>query len=364
MKIYLESQDGTRYSDFITITVEKRLDSLSRSFSVELGVKAGNSLPFKGGEACSIYVGDQKLLTGHIEIVGASYSAEGEHAVLMQGRSLVGDLLDSNLGPISDIKSPITLKQVIEKVIDHLGMSISVIDNANPEPFIKSEDIVAPEPGERSFDFIEKYSRKRQVLLTDDPEGNIVIQSTDAPFVNHPLVNVEGGTGNNIIQGQFQYNGTGRFQTYKFTSALNPVALNFVSQSDLGAVVDQNGEATDLEISRPRQMVMIPEASATSKNCQDRAQWEASIRKTRSISYSVNVDGFLTYDGEMWELNRKVSVLDEFAGIDSTMLVNTVSYHQNLDKGSITTLGLVNPNSYSLSLSEPKAEKIGDGIFG
>lgn len=364
MKIYLESQDGNRYSDFVSITVEKRLDSLSRVFTLEMGVKAGNPLPFKGEEACSVYVDDKKLLTGHIEIVSASYTAEGDHSVIMQGRSLVGDLLDSTLGPISDIKSPITLKQVIEKVTSHLGMSISVIDKAKPEPFIKSEDIVAPEPGEKAFDFIEKYSRKRQVLLTDDENGNIIIQSVDAPYINHPLVNVVGGEANNIQSGQFQYNGTGRFKTYKFTSALNPVALNFVSQLDLGAVVDQNGEATDPAINRPRQLVMIPEASATAKNCQDRAQWEASIRKTRSTTYSVSVDGFTSYNGEMWEINTKVSVLDEFADIDSTMLINTVSYRQELGRGSNTTLGLVSPESYSLSLSEPKAEKIGDGIFG
>ena len=47
----------------------------------------------------------------------------------------------------------------------------------NPKAFSDAEDLASPEPGENAFAFIEKYAKKRQVLLTSDSSGRIVIDA-------------------------------------------------------------------------------------------------------------------------------------------------------------------------------------------
>jgi prophage tail gpP-like protein len=149
-------------------------------------------------------------------------------------------------------------------------------------------------------------------------------------------------------------------------SALNPINLNFAGIVDEEAIVSQGADFTDPVVRQGRQLAMVSSSSFSNEQCLLRAQWEASIRRTRSKTYSVAVDGFYSSTGSLWEVNTLVPVVDEFAGIDSKMLINTVSMTQDLtseDGGSITVLGLVPQDSYKLTLSEPKAEKVGDGLF-
>lgn len=358
--------NGQPYTQFDSASVGLRLDALSNTFNFQLASQDGNPLPFRGGEACEITVDRVKVLTGFIEIVEVDYSGN-RHNISISGRDKTGDLLDSTLDSISDLSAPITLKQLIERVISSLGLNIEVIDNLNPDPFNQAEDIAAPEPGQNAFDFLEQYSRKRQALLSSNADGNIVITQAQATFVNAPLRNVVGSDTNNIIGGSVSYDTTGRFNRYKFSSALNAVALNFAGTVSLGDVVSQNGEFTDTDTvltGRNRQLILIAEEGFSNAQNQARAQWEANIRKARSRVYSVVVNGFRNAQNALWNTNTLISIVGSFAGINARMLINNATFNFDLETGSTTTLGFVNENAYTLTLEEPRVETIGAGLFG
>ena len=94
-----------------------------------------------------------------------------------------------------------------------------------------------------------------------------------------------------------------------------------------------------------------------------RAKWEANVRKTRGRQYSVTVVGFRNQTKALWKVNTLVSVVDEFAGINSQMLINSVDFSFSLDSGSTTSMTLVPSNAYTIDLSEPKTETTGRGLF-
>lgn len=345
---------GIRYDNFISAQCSLRLDSLADSFNFEAVNPDGANLPFKGGELCRVYVDGELVLTGHIEIVAVVYDGDS-HSITIQGRSKPADLLDSTLGIIDDvIGEGLTLKGLLEKIINHLSLDFSVIDEVNPAPFNAAEDIAAPEPGDSAFSFIEKYARKRQVLLTSSPDGNILITTNSGINAEGKLQHIIGATDNNILSSSFSYDTTGRYNAYRLASQLNPIPLNLTGDSDLAPLVNQGGGVFDTDIRKSRQLVIVSEAPFSDTECERRARWEADVRKARGLLYSATVpyfrEGGLT--GEIWRLNRIYQVVDDFIGKIEPMLCNSVTFSLDIDSGRNTQIGLIGRNAYRLSLED------------
>ena len=365
MNVITLNVNGVQYTRFENAKVDRRLDALADTFSFELSAPKDLKPPFSGGENCSISINNVRVLTGRIKVLDISYN-NSSHTIMVAERDKTGDFIDSTLDSIGDITPPISLKQIIEKTISHLQLDISVIDNVNPEPFNRAEDVVAPEPGENAYAYAERYARKRQTLLTSDAYGNIVITNASGSFRNSPVRNQINGVANNVLSGSASFNLTGRFKRYKVVSSANPSALIFSGDIGVDAVVDQNGLYTnpDITIRKGRQYIIDADVPSSDGQCISRAEWEASIRKTRSKVYSAIVDGFHTAQGVPWDVNIVVPVVDDFCGVNARMLINTVLFSQSTSAGSLTTLGFVDRKSYSLALLEPEKtnEDIGDGF--
>lgn len=346
--------NGVEYENFESASVDIRLDALCRAFSFTATATADQPLPFKGGAACEVIVDGELVLTGHIEVISVTYDS-GSHSINVQGRDRTADLLDSTLGAIDDLRTDsFTLKQLIEAVIKSLGLSLTVIDEANPPPFNPAEDLAAPEAGDHAFDFIEKYSRKRQVLLTSNAYGNIVISKNTGRSAAGAVQHIIGAEDNNVLRSNFAYDITGRYRSYRVVSGMNPVALNEAGGTDLASLVDQAGGVSDLEIRAGRQLIIVSETAFASDNCGARAKWEADIRKARGLTYSASVSGFRVAGdtGALWQVNRVYQIVDDYIGKVEPMLCNSITFSYDLNSGSETALGFVRRNAYTLDLSD------------
>lgn len=385
--------NGVVYSSFISGFVSSRLDALSNTFSFVTTSDKGRPLPFRGGESCRVIVDNELVLTGSIEVVSVNYGPR-EHSISISGRDKTGDLLDSSLDNFSDdeiiaitggegapiiptapgvsqlrgagdVRSPITLVQLIEIVVAKIQLDISVSEGINTfgiELFNKAEDIFSIKSGENAFRFIEKAAKKRQVLLTSDAEGNIIVGKPSGTEINATLQNILNSETNNIISGAVTYDTTGRFRRYDVVSSLNPLALNLAGAPDLAAVVSQSGRVFDKEIRISRQLVFSANSSSSAGQAIPRAQWEANIRKTRGRLYSVDVQGHSNPTGALWKIGTVVTVKDDFAGINDQMLINQVDFKLANNGGSITSLALVDKQAYTLALEEPKAQSNSQGL--
>lgn len=352
--------NGTPYDNFTSATCELRLDSPSSKFSFRAVTPGGQPLPFKGGEECRVLVSDQLVLTGFIEVIDVSYDGT-DHVIDISGRSKTADLLDSSLDQFDDLRGgELSLKQLIEAVLFHLDMSIKVIDQVEPALFNSAEDIAAPEPGDNAFQFIEKYAKKRQVLLTDDPNGNIVIAKNSGERAAGSVQHIIGADDNNVVSATFSFDITGRFNFHKVSSALSFPALNDAGDTSISSAVNQSGQRIDSDIRIGRQLIIVPDASASDENCRKRAGWEAALRRARGLVYSAEVDGFRVGGdiGNIWELNKIYQIVDDFVGKNETMLSNAIVFSQDVPNGNSTKLQFVGGNSYTLLLEpDPLAKE-------
>lgn len=338
--------DGVEYSGWTSGAVTLRLDALTNTFAFSLTSKEAKPLPFRGGEECQVLVDGEKILTGHIEIVNVEGSAEN-HSISITGRNKTGDILDSKIGSLSKIIPPISLKSLIEKVIKHIGSSISVVDNFGPRIFTKAGDDFEPDVGQDAWDFIETIARKRQVLLSSTADGDVLITRASGKEIDATLQHLIGNDNNNVLEYSVSYDTTGRYNVYKMSTQLNAVALVHAGAFSNKDVVNQSGQSTDLLIRKGRQLVLISESAGS--NPIDRSQWELNVRRARGKVYAATVHGFRNQTGNLWAVNELVQVEDEFAGINSRMLVNSVEFNID-DTGRLTKLSLVEKDSFTLSI--------------
>lgn len=308
------------------------------------------------------------ILSGYVEKISPSVSAS-DHSVSIEGRDITADLIDSTLNAGSvELVPPVTLEQIIARVQTAVGTEIKVI---NEVPGLKPyglDELVSYKAGDAAFSFLEKFARKRQVLLNTDGKGAIVISRNSKESAPFSIVNrrVDNGA-NNVLSSSASYDFSERFRDYVVVSQANLVGSSNFGEPDLDAVVSvKSGVVTDTEVRKGRVLNIVAEKNSSIAEALERAKWEANIRKARSLKYSVTLDG-ITIPGtpNPYQINRLVEVIDEVANISSVMLIKSASFSVSASS-SETSLELTSPDAYTLELEEPEkksqAKKKGSSV--
>ncbi len=350
---------GQEYTDFLSAGVDRSVDTLAGAFSFLATARTGSTYPIRVGQSCKVFVDGTKQIDGFVENVEVNYSVGG-HTISISGRDKSADLIDSTIGPNIDLKGPITLAGICKTVISKMGLDMVVTDSApGLAPFADSE-IASAEIDKQGFGFLESFARQRQVFLTGDGAGNLVITRAGSTRAGTGLQNILDGQRNNIKESSSSNDTSLRFNLYDVAAQLNVSAFDTeVSSID---IANQNGSALDGDIRASRRLYFQAEKSADGHTSKERATWEANIRRARSSKYSATVAGFRQEDGTPWSLNQLVNVNDDFADIRADMLVWALKFRYSVDGGSTTSIDLVPPDALKLIAEEPVSQKKTDSI--
>lgn len=373
--------NGIKYDGFTDISVTRNIETISGSFNFSATSNDITSFPIAAGDACRVWIGNTSVINGYVEVIRVAYNATS-HSISITGRDRTCDIIDSTIVGVKEFQG-MTLTAVIQKVLANHGLSdIQVINEAgnvetgqpsvtadSSDPFTDSDPAASP-INQTLFEFIESYARKRQVLLTTDGDGNIVLarSATGAASIN--LENIINGQFNNIKSASVNYDFTKRFYKYTLQSQQNPGAtgISFGADVSYENVAVQTGFALDSDIRTSRITEVISETSDSTVNLTRLAIWTKNLTRARSTEYECVVQGY-HYDEaktQIWKPNILVKVVDDFANINATLLIKSVEYGLSVDAGSTTTITLVDADSYTLQLkvdaATQKADKKGDDI--
>jgi prophage tail gpP-like protein len=344
---------------FTSIDVTRRLDTISGDFTFQAVSTNNLFFPIQTGDSVRVVVDGTPVITGFAEYINVNYSS-GTHIVMIRGRDVTCDLIDSTLGDTITFTGGVTLEQVIRGTLDSLGLTnIGVVSNVTLEPFGPTV-IIASEIGEKGFDFLEKYARQMNVLLTTDGLGNVVISRSSNVLINTFLLNVADDSSatnsNNILEGGVTNDMTGRYNTYIVRSGQSLVTLSSfddfedVIQNDdfiIESAIENQGQAQDVQIRPTRIYDFQAEHPSDNNQCLGRAEWEANYRRAKSFDYYCTVYGFTAInDGFIWSPNLLVKVIDDFCNVDAQLLIEQVRYTYGVDTGSKTQLTLVTQDAY------------------
>ena len=356
--------NGQPYTGFTSLNYSRSMENLTGQFSFVATNADNTEFPIKAGDECAILVNDTPIITGFIDALSPSLSTSS-NLVNIQGRDKTADFVDSTLNAGSvELVAPISLKEVIEKTVASLGQSLKVINNVSGLEDFTAEDLISAEAGQNAFDFVEKFARKRQVLLTTNGIGDIVITRSSDEIIDYEIVNRFGGDENNVKTSSIAYNNSRRYNQYIMVSQANLTSLNNFGIADLDQVVDsKNDPVIDSEIREGRVLHLVAEKSSSPEQNRLRATWEANFRKAQSQKYNSTTDDFaLPRTNEPFPVNALVPVVDDSAGITAIMLIESVGLSLDSSGGTETSFGIVPRNAYSLKLEEPVNEKKANAI--
>lgn len=390
LSVTINNRYGTKtYSNFINGSVLSRLDHLCRSFSLELLVDPSVVFPIALGDACEIQIDGELVLTGFIEqIIGSGSS--NKNRIRLKGRDKNADLIDSNIDVISDFNGAASLKSIIEQVIRHIRADIDVFDYSTKSylfqqllnsqitsekfanllvtaPFAieQGESALAPEPGDLCFDYISELASEKSVVLTSTPSGDLAIyrMGDTTRVVKSPLINrVRDRSKNNILSYSFNYDNSKRYFLYtvKASQSVASTVFSQSTESDNPEIVSQYGAEIDGLIRDSRRLVFVNTKTGDAIQQQARAAWERDSRLSKSRVYKCNVPGFRNSEGDIWEVNTIVEVIDDYARINDSFLINSVNFVYGKD-GPASEIELVSKDSYRLTQGKKQFENIKSG---
>ena len=334
--------DGVEYQGFTESIVRKSLLEISRAFNFRATSDKFSDLFIERGQDIEIFIDDNKVITGFIDKIDINYDAN-THSINVSGRDKTGVIVDSSLPDKRVFNAPISLKKVIDNVLSQFSLGIKAVDDVLTIPLFKKT--LESNEEDTAFDFMSRYAAKANVLLTSDNNSNIVITKTGVDFIETILLNQKGQIKNNILSANITFDDSHRFGKYTvYAQQIDDVEISNKNQAS------QKGVALDTSdnINSARQKILILEQEGDISACQDRAIWAANMAKAKAFKYTCTVQGHYHDDNkkDLWDINKIVRVVDDFAGIDEFLLIETIEYSTTL-QGTFTNLTLVPPGAFA-----------------
>ena len=337
--------NGEDFKGFTSAEVTRDMENAVSTFSFSTTVSTkdfnGVTYPAKKGDLVEVTADGKKIMTGFVNDRKIDYDSE-THTVRIIGRSKTQELADCTVGVLKEYEQ-VGLFDICKKVSS--DFDIKVIDDVGGLKVF--EDIAEAETGQKAFKFIESLARKRQVLLTDNGDGDLVIIRASSVVSSNSLQNLVAEskfTGNNIKAGSITDSDYSLYSEYIAQSQLSPINVSEIPAEELAEEV---GFFTDSDIRSTRRYEFYTEETMDSFTLEDRAKWEASIRRARAFVYSATIQGHV-FGGELWETNIQHQVEDDFADVHDQKLLKRVKYKYDIPNGSESVLFFTNKDAFTL----------------
>lgn len=333
--------DGVSYGGWQELEVVRSIDTLAGRFKLRLTTI--HPIPAPRGKSCELFINGQRLIFGYVFTITVDVS-ETKHVLSVSGRDKTADLVDADVLIPSQEANGLTLRELVETIIKPFG--IPAIFEVEPPQVFKKFSFQQ----ESAFEAIERACRMRGVFPSSDENGNLVIRKYGATRTGVGLT-----LGENVVRATANYDDTDRFSVYEVYG--QQPGTDGVDEE---AAAGPSGRARDLWVTRYRPKLIIAEAAVDSGLAQERAEWEATVRAAKAVSFSVTVaDWSQEEGGELWRENMMVKAVLPPLGVNGDMLIREITYSLNDTEGTKTTMALVRPDAYT---KQPDLEAEESGV--
>jgi prophage tail gpP-like protein len=325
---------GRYYSDWESVWVQHRWKDPYDPFRFTCAERdpipdLWSRLQFKPADPCAIYLAGRLAFNSFIMVRQVAYEANS-HGVSLQGlgkgHQLTGSILpDDNDGGnyTGDLISVVT--QVLAPTSVRLGGTVGTIDGTPFKP------AVHPNQGETKWAFLERLARDRNVDLSKNPAGDLVLVGPHGPRMTAMLIE-----GENVKSAQVVIDGQDAY-SYVLVSGQH-------DQSNGPAASEMRSKAVPpgtLPENRPL-LVPIEHPVWTQHEVDLRALKEARWSGVR-IEADVVVYGWLDPSGNLWRVGTEVEFDSPMVPIHQPLTIDTATFMQDGTGATRTSLHLIEP---------------------
>ena len=344
--------NGVPFGGWTKVTITQSHDKCVGTAKVEFTELPGDPLPMKVGNAASVLIDGQPVITGYVHEVHGTLD-ERAHAINAEIRDQTQDLVDSTVGPKLRLKPPITLKQMSEKTISAMGLSIPVVDNINPEQFGLGEQMSAG-IDERGHAFLDKWAEKRQVLYNTDGKGSLVIDRNRKLMAPAMLVSLFEDTPlNNVKKSTYRNSDLNRHNANAVSGQKSQNDKQWEGKSKGEATAQANplqkhwAVANDTSVRPQRRRHHRGHQGLNGESPKKAAQWKANVAKGRGFEYKATVTGFYGAPGWLWWHGFLVPVADAHWDLEATLLIKDVTFDKDWTGGETTEVTCTYPDAHT-----------------
>ena len=325
---------GRRFQDWTSVWVQENWGDQYASFrfsavdAVNLPTTPPTLLQFKPGDDCDVYLGPFRAMRGTIVGRQAAYDAKSRGAVL-DGRSASWYASTSS---ILDKKSRYTgsLLDIAAKVLAPTGVRYTTVGDIPSRPF---KPFVANEPGEQIGSFLERLARNRNVLLGSNASGDFVFIGEHVGKIVDTLTE-----GVNILKCQCMIRKEG---IYSLLLTRGQSAANDEQNGRQSAEMEATAKGS---ATRYRALLTPMELPVwTLDEVVMRNNHELMWSEGDEVTANVTVYGWFTRKGTLWQAGDDVLIESTMAMLHQVLKIQTVTFTQDRQQGSLTTLTCVAP---------------------
>lgn len=345
--------NGKIHRGWLSCDIQLNLDALAGAFNLTLShqwLEDGTvqNMHLAEGAPCSLDVDGQRLITGYLVDVNPSFAATAHH-IGVQGADRAVDLVDCS-APVKDWHGR-TLAQIAKDICAPFGIAVHCLHDTGAA-FAK----FATNPGDTCASTLERLLRQRGLWAWSDGIGGLNI---GAPKLQSPVDTLS--RGKNILNAQAKRSMAERFSAYTVLGQHNPGAGSTDADDDdddsPAPKLHPTGTAADRAVSRYRPLILVAEAEGGGPSFAVRAAFEARVRAAKGHKPLVQVQGWRTAGGELWQVGQTVTMDDDWLGVDGPWLISTVEFSQSGNGGSTARLTLSKPEAFDLLPQPEKAKK-------
>lgn len=359
---------GIQFGGWKNVRIETGIDRQARSFDLEVTDRWPGSTDVprrvKPGDACALYIGEDRVATGYIDGTPIRYDATSV-TVGIRARSKTADLVDccpeqgsKGGGSTAPASGNVWAKLGIQS-IDGKGTAAApskpVKANAKGGAGgqwrgVKLEQIAADmaspygvtvlaevdtgaalahqvQQGETVFESIDRMLRLRHCLASDNAMGDLVFIVAGSGGRASTVLEL----GRNIRAGDTQLDFKGVYSEY-VCKGQKSITSQQTDEDESGEDVDtavtssisSSATVTDSRVGRRRLLVLKQSGQVDDGTCADRVRFERAHRAAKALETVYTVDGWRQADGALWVQNQIVRVIDPVIGFDTEMLIAQV----------------------------------------
>lgn len=266
-----------------------------------------NKRSIEKGQFCSLYLNNDRLVSGFINEVMPDYDAK-QHSLRIVGRSKLQDLVDCST----------TGRSFKNQTFDAIATSLC-------KPFdIKVVNItdvgakftnVTINPGQSIWEFLEYLARIRAIRIMEGASGELLITRLSNRRASTPLI-----LGKNILSASAVHSDRDQFSEYIVVSQQ-------ADEDTLGAkaTAHSQGIAHDKNVKRYRPLVIVSDEDESPKDANTHAAHHANIHYGRSEKTTYTIEGWREANDKVWAPNTRVMVRDHYAKVNGERAISSVN---------------------------------------
>jgi prophage tail gpP-like protein len=345
---------GQKFGGWLDVRVSRGIERGAGDFQIAAtqrwpGLDRRFEIP--EGAACEIWIGRDKVLTGYVDLVRQRRNGTTA-AVAFNGRSKTCDLIDCSPDFDTAELAGLDLAAVARKVCAPFGIEVDA--RVSGPTFA----VAAAHHGETCWKLIERLARQRQILVTDDPDGRLVLTQLASERATDELVHPSDG----LLEIETVRDSSKRFSVYKVKAQAGSRWAD--AGSDEGslpsALAHVEGEFRDNGVKRYRPKTILNEGAAKKAGALARAEYEARRNIGKALRFTATRVGWRQRDGALWRPNMLVPCRVPSMNLGAELAIAEVHYKKGAS-GTTCDLELAPPEAFSPEPSEAPAVAGGQG---